>query len=90
MYLLLSIRAVELSNGKTHFIKGHTDFVLTLDTYGPYIISAGKDKTAKLWKKENDSFEFKLLSTFIGHIESVSSVCFAPKSGKVFATGSED
>lgn len=83
-------RAVELSNGKTHFIKGHSDFVLTLDTFGPYIISAGKDKTAKLWKKSESSFEFKLLASFIGHVEAISSVCFGSKTGKVFATGSED
>ncbi|KAL4471660.1 hypothetical protein ABPG74_008553 [Tetrahymena malaccensis] len=84
------MKAVELGTGKTHFIKGHSDFVLTLDTFGPYIISAGKDKTVKLWKKADDSFDFKLLATFIGHIEAISSVCFGPKTGKIFATGSED
>jgi len=83
-------RAVELGNGKTHFIKGHSDFVITVDTYGPFVVSAGKDKTIKLWKKQDDSFEFKLLATFIGHIEAISSVCFGGKTGKVFASGSED
>lgn len=64
--------------------------MLTIDTYGPFVISGGKDKTVKLWKKEESSFEFKLIATFIGHIEAISSVCFGPKTGKVFASGSED
>jgi len=89
-FIFCYFRAVELGNGKSHFIKGHSDFVLTVDTYGPFVVSAGKDKTIKLWKKQDDSFEFKLLATFIGHIEAISSVCFGGKTGRVFASGSED
>lgn len=30
---------------------GHTDIILSVDTFEDYIISASKDKTVRLWKK---------------------------------------
>lgn len=63
---------------------------MTLDLFGDYLVSAGKDKMIKLWKKEESSLDFRLLATFFGHIEQISSVCFGPKTGKVFASCSED
>jgi WD40 repeat protein len=45
---------VKILNTKTHrleyLIKGHTHIVLCADYWHPYVATAGKDNTLKLWK----------------------------------------
>ena len=64
--------------------------ILAVDSFDDYLLSGSKDKTVKLWKKDADSFNFKLLATFIGHLEAVSSIQIAPKKGKFFTSVSTD
>jgi len=77
---------LELKTSKYYFLKGHEENVLTVDAFENYILSAGKDKLIKLWKKTNDLFEFKQIATFFGHNEAIASICFSPKTASFFVS----
>ena len=74
--------------GNTKFLWGHSDIVMALDTYGPYIASSSKDNLIKIWQYNGS--DFALLGTLSGHNKSVGTIHFAPLKGNVLVSGSAD
>ena len=53
--------------------------------HGAYLVTGGKDATAKIW----DARTGRLLSTLVGHSQDVVAIAFSP-NGLTVATGSTD
>ena len=75
--------------------EGHRDKVLTV-AFSPNVknnelllASGSRDKTARLWSLNQHDMLPKLVLTFAGHQDRVTSVAFR-SDGKVLATGSAD
>jgi WD40 repeat protein len=70
---------------------GHEDFVnsavFSLD--GSMVVTASRDKTAKLWKYNSANEEWEVDKVFRGHTASVHTAVFSP-DGKWVLTASED
>lgn len=67
---------------------GHSDIVIAIDVLGPWLISASKDKTARLW----DTRTSECKAVFSGHTGAIGAVALS-RSGslpKFVLTGSED
>ncbi len=52
---------------------------------GKYIVTGGRDKTAKLWEVSSG----REMRTFLGHEGTIRAICFSP-DGKTIATGGAD
>lgn len=80
-------------NKKNHrleyLIKGHSNTVLTADYWHPFVATAGKDNTVKLWKINDELKRIDLLANYSGHSADVLSLVALPQS-KMIATVSED
>jgi WD40 repeat protein len=44
-----TLRLYDLEMRKSHFVVGHTELILALDTRKEYLLSGSKDTTIKLW-----------------------------------------
>jgi WD40 repeat protein len=84
------MKYIDLKTQNISLIKGHKEIVLTLDLFDDYMISSGKDKIIKFWKKNEGLPTFEVLATFTGHLEAVNYVNFAPKTGNMFVSCSSD
>lgn len=84
------MKYIDLKTKNISLIKGHKEIVLTLDLYEDFMISSGKDKVIKLWKKVNGSPSFDILATYSGHLEAVNYINFAPKTANMFVSCSSD
>lgn len=69
-----------LSTSETLSLQGHTDNILCLDVQGNNIITGSKDQTIRLWDLS------RLLATYKGHTEDVTSICFSKKTWFVSAS----
>ncbi|PRT56150.1 putative U3 small nucleolar RNA-associated protein 13 [Wickerhamiella sorbophila] len=83
------VRLVSLDNPlEFQPLVGHTDIVLAVDVLGQWLVSAGKDKMARLWDLKTG--ECKIV--FSGHAGAVGAVAIS-RVGKVpdfVITGSQD
>lgn len=92
-----SLRVVDIYNAPLdmEIYEGHTDILNMLDSTidGMWLATASKDKTARLWRWEQD-VGFKCFAIFEGHVGSVTSIALprTPIDGypKFLITGSED
>jgi WD40 repeat protein/serine/threonine protein kinase len=66
-------------------LRGHTVNAVAFAPDGLSLLTAGADKTIKLWHVQTG----QLLATFSGHTEQVTTVAFAP-DGQSFASGGND
>jgi WD40 repeat protein len=82
------IRALFLETGDTKFLWGHSDIVLSVDTFGNYIASSSKDNMIKVWEFVDNNFV--MLATLKGHTKSVGTINFGPMHGKTLISGSAD
>lgn len=68
---------------------GHSDWVSCVrfspDTKNPIIVTAGWDKTIKVW----DSQTMQLRNTFVGHSSQINTISMAPK-GQLMASAGHD
>lgn len=76
-------------------LSGHKDIVIAIDRSvdGQWLVTAGKDKIAKLWHLEQN--EFKEYQTFRGHAGAIGAVALpkgppTEKIPKFVVTGSQD
>jgi len=67
--------------------RGHSGAVIVSEFSpdGKYIVTGGRDKTAKLWEVATG----REMRTFLGHTATVRAICFSP-DGKTIVTGSND
>ncbi|KAM9762757.1 WD repeat-containing protein 47-like [Menidia menidia] len=73
-----------------HALSGHTGHILTLYTWGGWMIASGsQDKTVRFWDLRVPSCVRVLGTTLHGSGSAVASVCVDP-SGRLLATGQED
>ena len=82
------MKYIDLKTKNMSLIKGHKEIVLTLDLYEDFMISSGKDKVIKLWKKVEATFV--VLANYSGHTEAVNYINFAPKTANMFVSCSSD
>uniref|UniRef100_A0A7S0BPX1 U3 small nucleolar RNA-associated protein 13 C-terminal domain-containing protein n=1 Tax=Rhodosorus marinus TaxID=101924 RepID=A0A7S0BPX1_9RHOD len=76
-------------------LSGHTNVVLAIDVGGEFIASASKDKTARVWKFNEEESASSLVFIAEGHTEAVGAVALAKKqknqpSREFFVTGAAD
>ena len=72
-------------------LEGHTDIVICLDVdwSGCWIVTGGKDNTARLWMLDTSTNSFTCHTIFTGHAESLGAVALpkeAPSAGSVVST----
>eukprot|EP00331_Platyophrya_macrostoma_P020269 CAMPEP_0176467650 /NCGR_PEP_ID=MMETSP0127-20121128/38579_1 /TAXON_ID=938130 /ORGANISM="Platyophrya macrostoma, Strain WH" /LENGTH=477 /DNA_ID=CAMNT_0017860979 /DNA_START=597 /DNA_END=2027 /DNA_ORIENTATION=+ len=81
-----NIRVLNPLTRELQFLIGHKDIVMSIDTYGPFVVSGSKDNTLRLWYCDPSNKKYLPLGTFEGHTGSVGSVFFAPNKlgGSVF------
>ena len=82
---IILLDAVQLS--EKALMRGHTDFISSL-AYSPdgkLLVSASKDRTARVW----DTANYKTLAVLKGHIEELSSVTFSADGKRLLTTGLE-
>lgn len=70
-------------------LSGHSASILSVATFGDWIVSGSRDNTVCLWKSTNGSFD--LVASLPGHTDSVGAVCIGSYKDKlVFASASAD
>ena len=64
-------------------LKGHKQTVTTLEWRGGYLLSAGDDRTIRLWKVSTG----QVVQTFLGHRDWVSAIAISPNGSQVASVG---
>ena len=77
------VGVVEAESGKVEYLDGHTGAVLALAVHGDVLVSAGADRTIRVWKGR------ALVRTINNHWDAVHALAFSP-DGKYLASGSAD
>lgn len=75
-----NFRIFDLQTKQNKFVYGHGDMVISLVVKGKYILTGAKDSTVKLWEfslGEHNEAVTRLLCTFKGHINNVTSLAFS-------------
>lgn len=80
LFLLITNSSTpKLIHSDTHklhtLLKGHTDIVLCGEYFHPYILTAGKDKTIKLWKVDELGHP-RLFCNYLGHSDDVCGIAW--------------
>lgn len=85
--LILSINLSYSQELEVVIQRGHSGAIIvsSFSPDGKYLVTGGRDKTAKLW----DVATAREMRTYIGHNATVRTITFSP-DGKTFATGSND
>ena len=55
-----------------NFLVGHTDIVMSIDTFGPFVVSGSKDNPIRLWYCDPSNKKYLPLATFEGRQISFS------------------
>ncbi|GAN02172.1 conserved hypothetical protein [Mucor ambiguus] len=90
------LRVYNVETQDCDLLYGHDDMIISLDRSkdGTLVVTASKDKTARLWKIDLDNPDhkerFKSAGVCIGHTESVGAVALSRKSNSFMITGSQD
>lgn len=90
------LRIYNVETQDCDLLYGHNDMIISLDKSkdGTLVVTASKDKTARLWKidlaNEEHKERFKSAGVCIGHTESVGAVALSRKSNTFMITGSQD
>lgn len=83
------IRIVNFSNPLEFSpLVGHSDIVIAIDVLGPWLVSASKDKTARLWDTRTNECK----AVFSGHTGAIGAIALS-RSGplpKFVLSGSQD
>ncbi|CAO3661060.1 unnamed protein product [Rhizopus stolonifer] len=90
------LRVYNVETQDCDLLYGHTDMIISLDRSkdGGLLVTASKDKTARLWKidttQEDPAKRYMAAGVCIGHTESVGAVALSRKSNSFMITGSQD
>ncbi|KAI7894430.1 WD40-repeat-containing domain protein [Mucor mucedo] len=90
------LRVYNVGTQDCDLLYGHNDMIISLDKSkdGNLVVTASKDKTARIWKidleNEDQNERFKSAGVCIGHTESVGAVALSRKSNTFMITGSQD
>ncbi|GAA5808876.1 hypothetical protein MFLAVUS_002275 [Mucor flavus] len=90
------LRVYNVETQDCDLLYGHKDMIIALDKSkdGSIVVTASKDKTARIWKidleNEDQKERFKAAGVCIGHTESVGAVALSRKSNTFMLTGSQD
>ena len=87
LFSLTSFTNAQEQELETVIQRGHLGAVkiAAFSPNGKFLITGGRDKTAKLWEVSTG----REMRTFLGHEGTVQALCFTP-DGKFIATGSTD
>ncbi|KAI8984486.1 WD40-repeat-containing domain protein [Mycotypha africana] len=90
------LRIYNVETQDCELLYGHNDMIIALDKSkdGSLVVTASKDKTARLWQinwnGEEGTDRFRCVGVCIGHTESVGAVALSRKSNHFMITGSQD
>lgn len=90
------LRVYNVETQDCDLLYGHDDMIISLDRSkdGSLLVTASKDKTARIWKidleNEDHKERFKSAGVCVGHAESVGAVALSRKSNTFMITGSQD
>lgn len=88
-----TIKIFDTRTNTCEIVKGHTDIVVSLDIFQVdnihYIVSGAKDNEIRMWTWA-EGCRTTCIGVYKGHVESVTSVCFAPKKGQFFVSAGQD
>jgi U3 small nucleolar RNA-associated protein 13 len=73
------VKVYDSSQNKYNFLDFHSETVMCVDMVGCYLTTGSKDKSIKLFELvDRESLEFRMVASFTGHSETVSSLALAP------------
>ncbi|KAI8993249.1 WD40-repeat-containing domain protein [Pilobolus umbonatus] len=90
------LRIYNVETQDCDLLYGHKDMIISMDKTkeGSVIVTASKDKTARIWRidmaNEDRKERFLPAGICIGHTESVNAVAISRKSTSFMITGSQD
>lgn len=93
-YMLLitnssNAKIINRHNNNLHcLLEGHSDIILCSEYWHPWIVTAGKDKTIKLWKL-NEAAKPRLIANYRGHSDDVCGIAWLPKSHLLVSVGED-
>lgn len=92
-FLLITNSATpKLIHAATHqlhtLLRGHTDIVLCGEYFHPYVLTAGKDKTIKLWKLDEFGHP-RVICNYSGHSDDVCGLGWLASSKTIVSVGED-
>jgi U3 small nucleolar RNA-associated protein 13 len=90
------VRIYNVATQDCDLLYGHENMVISMDRSkdGSVLVTASKDKTARIWKIDVDASDHKQrflgAGVCVGHTESVGAVALSRKSVSFMLTGSQD
>jgi U3 small nucleolar RNA-associated protein 13 len=88
-----NIKVFEISTSNCYILKGHSDIVLSLDTFPKdayTLISSSKDNTVRVWKFSTTFTDGICYFYGSGHTHSVTAIATPHFQTSFFVSGSED
>jgi U3 small nucleolar RNA-associated protein 13 len=86
------IRVYDLATPFCDILYGHSEIVLNVarSRDGTMLVSGSKDRTAMIWRMNEETKQFEKVGVCSGHTETVSAVAMSRKSNSFIVTGSHD
>ena len=89
-----TIKILNTLTNTCEIVKGHTDIVVSLDVHKTedacYLLSGAKDNEIRLWIWNQEQNKTTCVGMYKGHVENLTSVCFAQKKGQFFVSAGQD